>query len=60
MKISVTDWQILIDALYGSITVQDGGQIFRYTPRTRKALLERLVQQGDKVFLNVDMKRGTP
>lgn len=54
MKLSIAEIAVLLDTLAGSLMLQDGGRLFRYTYETRKALLDSLTQQAAQQTLALD------
>lgn len=54
MKLSIAEIAVLLDTIAGSLAIQDGGRIFRYTYETRKALLESLTIQSSQQSVNIN------
>jgi hypothetical protein len=54
MKISLSDFLVLIDTLGGSLSISDGGNLFKYSKGTREALWQALHDRGSEVVAVVD------
>ena len=46
MKISMTEFMVLMDALGGSLSISDGGHVFGYAKETRQGVWHTLHERG--------------
>jgi hypothetical protein len=54
MKIDLADLTVIVDTLGGSLSLAEGGTLFKYTTEARKHTLEKLLQQMHRVSLTLE------
>ena len=56
MNITLAQLWVIMDTLSGSSAIVDGGNIFKFTAETRKAVEKELLSQMSRVAISMDVK----
>ena len=55
MRVSLSDWMVIVDALVGSTNLYDNTGLFNYVLETRKFVLNNLLNEMQKCGLVVEI-----
>ena len=57
-KLTAMDIAILMDTVYGTLSVSDGGNLWKYSKETRKAMGEKLINILSEIEMDVTEVKG--
>ena len=57
MKLTLIEWTVLTDTLMGSLTICDGDNLFNYTNKCRRDLMEAIVKRSDEVTMSIEIEK---
>ncbi len=56
MEITLSELNIIVDTLLGSMSISDGGTLWKYTKEGRKEVAEKLIREMANVKLDINVK----
>lgn len=60
MKLSITQMNVILDTMIGSLQIKDGGMIFNYESQDRRNVANYLLNEMNELKLPVTMDKENP
>lgn len=58
MKLSITAMNVIVDTMYGSLSIKDGGRLFKYGQQTREEVAKKLAEELNNMFVTIEPDKG--